>query len=609
MSTPLRRRVPHAHDEPAISLMSRLAACNHVDLLTFGRHMELPLLTVLNGDRDAVERLAMLAGLDPDTILAASVRKVDEGRFRLRGQDLTVPVMRRRRPWLCPICARSDVKESGRRPAEAVHCRATWTIEQIRTCPEHGVTLLDLPSGPKGPAGHDQGIVFRHAFENLEEHFLAARHRQPSDLEWYLLRRLEFGSGGVEWLDSLAFHAVATLVERVGAVSTFDRRISFARLTPDDWWAAGIAGFAILERGQRGLIEFLDELQATFEYGPSGIEGAHAVYGALYSWLEGSGQGADFDPVRDVVRQQILERFPVAPGTSVFGELVEGRRLHSIRSASNEYGRHPVRLRRLLAAEGLLPPDHVGRHDAVVTFDADAARRFLEGASDVMTKAEARQFLNVSSVDVLVRGGALTPMPRPVGKREGQVEFNRKNVIRLMGDLLRHAVDVEGDLPENITLRTASRRTLRPLGQVVQMIVAGEWPWVGRRLDVEGFESIVVRARDIPTMMQGIEAAGLLRHQVTRALKTTDFTVGKLLDHGKLVTHSAMSVRRNILVQIVKFDNLDEFKTTYVSLYNFARELRIHQRRLKVILDSRGILPALSKEEYGAAFYLRSSLP
>src|SRR3546814_5063239 len=61
-----------------------------------------------------------------------------------------------------------------------------------------------------------------------------------------------------------------------------------------------------------------------------------------------------YDPVREVIRQHIIETMPVGPSDHIFSIPVEARRVHSIRSAAQEAGAHPKRLRKLLHAAGYI---------------------------------------------------------------------------------------------------------------------------------------------------------------------------------------------------------------------------------------------------------------
>ena len=100
-----------------------------------------------------------------------------------------------------------------------------------------------------------------------------------------------------------------------------------------------------------------------------------------------------FDPVRDLMRAHILETTPVGPGAEVLGRPVERRILHSVHSASLETGAHPKRLRKLLAAAGLLSAGHEAEPNDRVLFGAEPARRVLEAVVDGL-----REFLVPPSV-------------------------------------------------------------------------------------------------------------------------------------------------------------------------------------------------------------------
>ena len=129
--------------ESATSYASRLAACNEVDLATFCRHMGLRRFDVAAGKRHALDALADLGGVDPDTLSWDAIVRRDDGRWSLRGQSWTSGTLRRLRPRLCPLCAAEDIRAAGPRADEAAYARSAWSVEPIRTCSVHGIALAD----------------------------------------------------------------------------------------------------------------------------------------------------------------------------------------------------------------------------------------------------------------------------------------------------------------------------------------------------------------------------------------------------------------------------------------------------------------------------------
>ena len=140
--TALLRRVPHMPGEAATSYASRLAACNGVDLATFCRHMGLTVTGLVTGRREALETLAMLGGVAPDTLRHDAIVRVDERRWSLRGQSLSSGTLRRLRPRFLPaLLGRRRERD---RPAHATGCLRAVCMESradphLRSPPRHAV--------------------------------------------------------------------------------------------------------------------------------------------------------------------------------------------------------------------------------------------------------------------------------------------------------------------------------------------------------------------------------------------------------------------------------------------------------------------------------------
>lgn len=252
------------------------------------------------------------------------------------GQRLTLPTLRRERLWVCPACLREDVERGGDLGA---FNRLLWTLAPIRTCADHGMSLVDL--GGCGNPHMTADFAYRVAptLGALESVLARSTPRAASPMEHYLTERLDGGGeGGL--LDGFAWHVAAKTCEMVGAVKVFGATQNLRQLNEDDWYAAGAAGFEVLAEGLQPFLEVLDGLRATAKHG---LDGPQAVFGRLYQWLAfaARSEASDFDPVRRLIAGHVLKTFPLAEGNVVLGQRVNRRRVHSIRTASIEYGIHP----------------------------------------------------------------------------------------------------------------------------------------------------------------------------------------------------------------------------------------------------------------------------
>lgn len=79
------------------------------------------------------------------------------------------------------------------------------------------------------------------------------------------------------------------------------------------------------------------------------------AFGAIYDHLAHyQSDDTELVPLRDLLRDSILENWAIAPGTNVLGEVLSVRRLHSVASAAEETEIDPKALTRVLSPIGAL---------------------------------------------------------------------------------------------------------------------------------------------------------------------------------------------------------------------------------------------------------------
>ena len=614
MSALLRRRVPFMPDETATSYASRLAACNGTDMASFCRDLGLSLQDLVDGRPAALDRLGELSGTSPLTMCASSFVKVGRERWRVHGQTVSEAICRSRRFRFCPLCASSDMEASTLSAAETIYGRATWSIDQVRTCASHQVGLVDVVAQSPGRGGYDFAQNLAPALSELPHLCDTVARRIPSGLEGYMLKRLVDGRGDSPWLDALDCDVAALTVERVGAVAAFGRRVSFEHLGPEDAWVAGDVGYDILRDGVDGLTRFLDDLARTYERKKSGVEGGNAIYGRLVAWLDRNTTGVELTPVREIFREHVLGRLPIAPGVKLFGRTVTERRIHSVLSAAIEYRIPHKRVRAVLAEEGLLPcgllPFHlIGQRNSDLLFDAVAAAPHLRRASARMNSAEVMELLRVPSLNPLLSGRLLTPIAVAEPRKSVPIEFERVEVYRLVDDMIEASVPVLKAEPGQVSIRTVAHQRQVTLAAVLRLVLEGRLAWVGRLDDGEGIAPLLVNSEEVRAALRNPDVEGLTRDSAHRRLKIRYDVFSRLVAKGVLATHRSVSAETGRPVDLVSEDEVERFEKTYVTLGTAARERGRHWMTFKKMLVDQNIHPALHMADFGTTFYLRSALP
>jgi len=149
---------------------------------------------------------------------------------------------------------------------------------------------------------------------------------------------------------------MALLQHRSPEVSRSDRQEAEAQA----------AGFAVLSQGEAAFRQALRDLARS----SGGTQIApRQTFGKLYVALDDYLTDSAFDPFRTMLRDCILETWPVAAGERVLGEVLPARRLHNPRTAANEIGVSTKLVEQIMTDAGALPAADP-RPFALRTFDA-----------------------------------------------------------------------------------------------------------------------------------------------------------------------------------------------------------------------------------------------
>lgn len=590
---------------------SRLSVCVwrnslHEFCLDFG----MDATRLVNGDRKDVRILAGLAGVEAESFQAASFERIGESRrFSHRGEVLVRHCLHRDRVRVCPMCLHEDldvdVPEVGSRP----YRRSTWIVEAVRTCPVHEIGLVDLGTGAAALRTHDIQHVLAKAVPDLNALSDSANRRALSAFECYALSRLGDPvrpQPQLPWLDSLELHAALRLCLVVGAVSGNGTRVALDSLSDGGRRSAEADGFEILRAGEIGLREFLDRLQSSFQGGRADW-GPKEMFGRLYEWLAHENGDPAYEPVRDIIRKHVTETLPIGPGETLFGRNVTTRRVHSLHSASLEFGLHPKRTRKLLRHAGIIGPETDGMSNERVTFDAEAGDRFLSDVASSMS---------------LVRLGQYLGAPRPHERLLFEAGYLKPWIVGGTADLKDHAfkksdadafltallADADPALDEDCGLYaipSAAKRACAKAEQIVGLLLDRKLRRVGRNQAAHGYLSVLVDPEEVKALVAGPDHGGINLRQVEKDLRTTTRVVAALIEHGILPAEKVPNPVNKRVQTIVRPEEIERFRSEYVSLQGLAEEREEHFRRTKKCLVRMGVRPAFPPEVIGVSLYRR----
>lgn len=593
--------------ETPTSLASRVAARNFVSARDLARDFGISFQKIVDGDELEIRRLADLSNAEIQDLLPNAIRKIGT-MYELRGQSITKPAIRRAKVHICPLCIQGDIARSLLSPQLAAYGRPEWALAAIRTCAKHEVALVEVKRDLPPSQLHDFARNIEDAIPRIDELAETAVRRPASGLETYLLGRLD-GREDYPWLDRMPFYAAARTIEIVGAVASFGKRINMDKLLDDDWYEAGDVGFDILKSGATGLTDFMSVLKE--EHVPKtdrgSADGPQAVYGKLFMTYAQGLPDPSYDPVRQAMTEHILANFPLGPGDVLFGKPVETRRFHSIRTASITYDMHPKRLRKLIEAEGLISDR--SRKDRDILFDAAVADRLFKRETASLTLKDVEEYINAPRpmAQVLHQAGLI--QRHTVGIGQMNEVFLKPELEQFVANLYRKAIVVSHPTSAMCDVATAAKRTNASTAEVVRLILEDRLGWIGRLVGVKGVLGLLVDVEEVKPLVRLPELAGIVPADAVKALRVNSKVVKGLLDRGVFKTITQRHPIKRNLTTVIPNEEIERFRTTYVSLFTLARERGKHMPILLRELAELGIRPAMELEDVGATFFKWCELP
>lgn len=603
--------VPLEADESPTSFVSRLARLHVKTARRFCQDLGIGFQSLVNGGREALGRLSYLARAPLGTLIDNAMVRTGRNDHLWRGQAIGSENLSRFTLQVCPRCLEEDVALSARGLGHGPYGRATWLVRYLRTCPRHLVALIPVRCALQ--TLHDFVPSVEPVLGRLRDGGLPIEERLPSRLEHYLLQRLE-GRPPAEtaWLNGLGFSAAADTCEVMGAVIAFGRGVSMRRLDGRARHIAGDVGFLAASEGPAGIREVLAAWDLGSSDDGSRSDGPLATYGHFRSFLmRHQERRPELEPVRALVSDHIRWTTPVGPGDLVLGRPVGERLIHSLQTASEEYGLDVRFVRRVLKATRAIDAQSDGYRTESVLFDARASRKALEDAAASIPGERVRLHLNVSNkqAGAIMRSGLIPAFmdgadTLDIWSHRYAASDLDHFLARLNADALPVNHRPSGFLPIPVAARHAGCDPI----EVVRLVLERRLPRVARLAAVPGFKAILVRTADVRSVLKPDASPVLTTVTLAQRLRLAHKTVCALLETGVIPSRELRTAADGKKHRVVEEGAAREFSERYVYLSSLMRVWGLPQRTCRDRLKALGLKPALPRSTYGVDLYLRSDL-
>jgi hypothetical protein len=281
------------------------------------------------------------------------------------------------------MCVVNDMETGRGRHVSRPYVRAGWLTRAVRNCPRHRCPLVEKPTTAR--TGDSFCRFVTDNFGEIEHQTAASVAYFSVALDSYVEDRIR-GILQEPYLDRFEAHVAIDLCTHLGRF--VKRHRPALSLVPPALRSASSReiGFFLARQGEakiRSTVAWIIERER-----PKGQE--KFLFGSLGRWLRDNSREPEFAEILELF-QDIAERnLPYGPGEMCFVP-VRRRYLHSVKSASNEYGLFADRIVALVKRAGLIEDDTLSY--ARIYFDAEKAHDILVAASRTITSREARREL------------------------------------------------------------------------------------------------------------------------------------------------------------------------------------------------------------------------
>ena len=600
------------HRETLYSYLARLAAIWRTDAPALAYDMGAPFKRLLEQDEYAFGNVADWAKLAPDTmveLLSWTGIRAGNVRMKFRGElyvsrALRNPVMRG-----CPVCLREDAAGTTGPPHGAMAMRGDWQFREVTLCLRHGHPLVPLWTAATPRDRFDIGARLREIEANILSGALDQRSQAPSPYDIWLNQRLEDGSDTTWFRDHPVF-AVTTLCRLLGQALLKDD-------TPEDDSASGgihAAGFNVAVRGEAAIRDALDQIAAM---ATGAWDEPQKAFGLLYSSLNRNYlKEPGFFVFREILRDCILDNWPLAAGEMVLGTPLPERRFHSLRTAARETGIGPTVLEHFLTEAGAIPLDDP-RPPGRRLFDAQVHAGLLAEIPTLVGPIAMRTAMGATKMELIAleEAGVLTPRTRVETVKN---PWRISDGLAFVAELSEGAVTVEDEDKDWETLLLARRRSELALDTLVQAIRDKRLS-VGQRAGVPGFHGIVIPKSEVDVLAAPARAArdevleevpgSMAAAQFGRAIGLRDGGVFQaMIEAGHVTAYQVINPRTGRPQYRMTPEHMAAFHHRFVTLTTLSAETGKHRNTLKGILTSRGITPFSPEGQDFGSIYQRGDV-
>mgnify|MGYP003668569135 CR=1 FL=1 len=607
-SLPITNPVP-ANRETVYSYFSRLAATWKTDIADFAHDIGVPFRRLIEQDQSAFDSLADWANLDlhqMDELLSWTGVRAGNVRMRFRGELFVSRALRNPVVRGCPVCLREDTLQQDGPNVAAMVMRGDWQLREVNMCVRHGQPLITLWQSENPRDRYD----FRCRLQEIEHGILSGgldrAAIQPTSYDRWLDRRLQEGRDDT-WLQGQPLFAATTFIRLLG--QAFLEIHESKR--PQGVGSVHAAGFEIAMHGQSAIRHALDQMASA---ATGHLDEPNKAFGPLYPALSRDYiEEESLDEFRGILRECILDHWPVTPGGLLLGKVVTERRLHSVVTAARELGVGAQVVEHHLHTAGAIQTSDY-RPRSRKTFNARTYADLLAEIPTLVGSITMRRAMGATAreFDGLAKEAILVPLTRIPGVKH---PWRLSDGVGLVDELRTKAGCVDADNEEWETLLHTRKRTGVSLASLIEAI-RNDLLVIAQREGQHGFHGLVVSKADVDILALADGRARSSEIELPGEMSAAEFgrSIG-LRDHGNFTAlieagytpaqayHSPKTGRSQYRLTA---EDIRAFHRRFVTLPTLTRETQFHRNTLRGLLTKSGVARFSPDGHDFGPVYLRS---
>lgn len=599
--------VNHRHGrEDAVSLASRLSAGNgYPSLRSFLASGKVTMRDLIRGEDEAIAKLAKWSGVPPEDLARFAIQVQEHPNFWQLGHAVFNKEMRRgSRFRYCPNCIVNDMQEGWEQPASRPYVRVHWLTKAVANCSDHKRPLVEVnfPDLHKNDfaryAGKNVSVIEAQAAEKFAPQSVA------SDI--YAEDRIK-GIYREPYLDRFEAYVALDLSGYLGRF--MKRQAATWALVPRHLQTSSLReiGFHFARQG----VDTIRNVVLTYIRArkPNGSE--KFLFGQLGRWLRSNSARAEYAELVELFQDVAERNLPFGPGDLCFIQ-VRKRYLHSIKSASTQYGLVERRVIQLMRDANLIGDERV--NPSRTYFDAEKAHHILEGASQTLTSKEVRDELGISEelMADLLRESLLS---RVESRAETRVYSRiRKEDVAEFKRNIAAACHSSENAKAMVTIAEAARACRCPAYEIISLVLGGRLKKVSApvhdnfkipdiRVDVE--ETCELVEKDRSAEWQDKHPGYVSLDDARALLRVKSQTIMFLIKHGLIDCTKLWSPQAFREHEYVSVKSIEKFRSEYVPLGELSAQYETHAIVITKALETVGVKPMPEKAGPVTRFYRR----